>query len=199
MSFSGEVREELLELKMWDNNSSLKQDEQLARLLVRESFIKKGFINDPNKEYHLEILFKSKKKADELRDIITNFGIDIKSTKKGTDHMLYLKEGEEISSFLALMGAAKAVLKFEEIRVIKETRNNINRLVNCETANLNKTINAAVKQIEDIKKLKKNKKFESLPENLKELAKIRLENPDSSYEELRKNAFKTNRKIRSKS
>lgn len=186
MSFSGEVREELLELKMWDNNSSLKQDEQLARLLVRESFIKKGFINDPNKEYHLEILFKSKKKADELKDIITNFGIDIKSTKKGTDYMLYLKEGEEISSFLALMGAAKAVIKFEEIRVIKETRNNINRLVNCETANLNKTINAAVKQIEDIKNLKKNKKFESLPESLKELAKLRLENPDSSYEELGK-------------
>ena len=186
MSFSGEVREELLELKMWDNNSSLKQDEQLARLLIREYFIKKGFINDPNKEYHLEILFKSKKKADELKEIIANFGIDIRLIKKGTDHMLYLKDGEEISSFLALMGAAKAVLKFEEIRVIKDTRNNINRLVNCETANLNKTINAAVKQIEDIKKLKKNKKFESLPENLKEVAKLRLENPDSTYEELGK-------------
>lgn len=198
MSFSGEVREELLELKMWDNNSSLKQDEQLARLLIRESFIKKGFVNDPNKEYHLEILFKSKKKADELKEIIANFGIDIKSTKKGTGYMLYLKEGEEISSFLALMGAAKAVIKFEEIRVIKDTRNNINRLVNCETANLNKTINAAVKQIEDIKKLKKNKKFESLPDNLKEVANLRLENPDSTYEELRKNASKTNRKIRSK-
>lgn len=186
MSFSGEVREELLELKMWDNNSSLKQDEQLARLLIRESFIKKGFINDPNKEYHLELLFKSKKKADELKEIIVNFGIDIKSTKKGSDHMLYLKDGEEISSFLALMGAAKAVLKFEEIRVIKDTRNNINRLVNCETANLNKTINAAVKQIEDIKKLKKNRKFEELPDNLKEVANLRLENPDSTYEELGK-------------
>ena len=186
MSFSGEVREELLELKMWDNNSSLKQDEQLARLLIRESFIKKGFINDPNKDYHLEILFKSKKKSDELKEIISNFGIDIKSTKKGSNYMLYLKEGEEISSFLALMGAAKAVIKFEEIRVIKDTRNNINRLVNCETANLNKTINAAVKQIEDIKKLKRNKKFESLPENLKEVANLRLENPDSTYEELGK-------------
>ena len=186
MSFSSEVREELLELKMWDNNSSLKQDEQLARLLIRESFIKKGFVNDPNKEYHLEILFKSKKKADELKEIIVNFGIDIKSTKKGTNYMLYLKEGEEISSFLALMGAAKAVIKFEEIRVIKDTRNNINRLVNCETANLNKTINAAVKQIDDIKKIKKNKKFESLPDNLKEVANLRLENPDSTYEELGK-------------
>ncbi len=199
MSFSSEVREELLELKMWDNNSNLKQDDQLARLLIRESFIKKGFINDPNKDYHLEILFKSKKKADELKEIILNFGIDIKETKKGTDYMLYLKDGEEISSFLALMGAAKAVLKFEEIRVIKETRNNVNRLVNCETANLNKTINAAVKQIEDINKLKQSKKFDMLDDNLKELANLRLENPDFTYEELRKNAFKTNRKIRSKS
>ena len=186
MSFSSDVREELLELKMWDNNSNLKQDEQLARLLVREAFIKKGFINDPNKDYHLEILFKSKNKLDELKDIISNFGIDIKSTKKGSDYMLYLKDGEEISSFLALMGASKSMLKFEEIRVIKETRNNVNRLVNCETANLNKTINAAVKQIEDINKLKKNNKFKNLPENLKEIAKLRLEHPDISYEELGK-------------
>ncbi len=198
MSFSSEVREELLELKMWDNNSNLSQDEQLARLLVREAFIKKGFINDPNKEYHLEILFKSKKKKEELKEVIKNFGIDIKETKKGADYMLYLKDGEEISSFLALMGANKSVLKFEEIRVIKETRNNVNRLVNCETANLNKTISAAVKQIEDIKKLKKNKQFETLPDTLKELANLRLQNPDASYEELRENAIKTNRKIRSK-
>lgn len=198
MSFSSEVREELIELKMWDNNSNLVQDEQLARLLIREAFIEKGFINDPNKEYHLEILFKSKKKAENLKEIINNLGIDIKSTKKGTNYMLYLKEGEEISSFLALMGASKAMLRFEEIRVIKDTRNNINRLVNCETANLNKTVNASVKQIEDINKLKRNKKFEKLPDNLKEVANLRLQNPDATYEELRKNAVKTNRKIRNK-
>ncbi|MBO4816512.1 MAG: DNA-binding protein WhiA [Clostridia bacterium] len=190
MSFSQEVREELLELKMWDNNSSLSQDEQLARLVIREAFIKEGFINDPNKDYHLEILFKTKNKALEVKEIINNFGIDIKLTKKAQKYMLYLKEGEEISSFLALMGATKSMLKFEEIRVIKETRNNINRLVNCETANLNKTINAAVKQIEDIKKLKKYKKFDELPDNLKELAELRIKNPDMSYEELGKNLTK---------
>ena len=186
MSFSSEVREELIELKMWDNNSNLKQDEQLARLLIREAFIKKGFINDPNKDYHLEILFKTKKKAEELKEIILNLGIDIKSTKKDNLYMLYLKEGEEISSFLALMGANKAVIKFEEVRVIKDTRNNINRLVNCETANLNKTINASVKQIEAIKKIKRSKKFNTLQENLKELANLRLENPEATYEELGK-------------
>ena len=107
MSFSQDVREELLELKMWDNNSNMEQDEQLARLLIREAFIKKGFINDPNKDYHLEILFKTKKKAEELKEIINNFGIDIKLTKKADEYMLYLKDGEEISSFLALMGARK--------------------------------------------------------------------------------------------
>lgn len=186
MSFSSQVREELIELKMWDNNSNLKQDEQLARLLIREAFIKKGFINDPNKDYHLEILFKTKKKAEELKEIIFNLGIDIKSTKKDNLYMLYLKDGEEISSFLALMGANKAVIKFEEVRVIKDTRNNINRLVNCETANLNKTINASVKQIEAIKKIKKSKKFNALQENLKELANLRLENPEATYEELGK-------------
>ena len=186
MSFSSDVVEELLNIKMWDNNSSLKQDEQLARLEIREAFIQKGFVNDPNKDYHLEILVKSKKRAEELKEIILNLGINIKYTKKDNMHMLYLKDGEEISDFLALMGANKAVIKFEEVRVIKDTRNNINRIVNCETANLNKIISASVKQIEAIKKLKKDKKFEQLPENLKEVAILRETNPELSYEELGK-------------
>ena len=186
MSFSSELREELLELKMWDAGSNLKQDEQLARLLVREAFIKNGFINDPNKEYHLEILFKSKEKANKIKEITNSFGINMKLTNKSKSYMLYLKEGEDISSFLALIGANKAVIKFEEIRVLKETRNNINRLVNCETANLSKTINAATAQIEDIKWLKKNKKFDDLPLSLQEIANLRVDNPDLSYEELGK-------------
>ncbi len=184
MSFSSDLREELLELKMWDNNSSLKQDEQLSRLLIREAFIKKGFINDPNKDYHLEILIKNKEKAEQIKEIIQNFGINIKYTTKNSDYMLYLKDGEEISAFLALMGANKTVIKFEEIRVMKETRNNINRLVNCETANLNKIIDASIKQINAIKKLKEERKFEKLPENLKELAELRIQNPQASYQEL---------------
>ena len=190
MSFSSDLKKELLELKMWDIGSNLKQDEQLARLLVREAFIKNGFINDPNKDYHLEILFKTKEKAEKIKEIINSFGINIKLTTKNKSYMLYLKEGEEISSFLALMGANKAVIKFEEIRVLKETRNNINRLVNCETANLNKTINAAMSQIEDIKWLKDHKKFNLLDKDLQEIANLRVQNPDSSYEELGKMLLK---------
>lgn len=186
MSFASDVKNELLELKMWDMNSSMKQDEQLARLCIREAFIKSGSINDPNKKYHLEIMFKTKKKAQEMQTLLNNFNINAKIIKREKEYMLYLKDGEEISEFLALIGANSSVIKFEEIRVLKETRNDINRLVNCETANLNKTINAAVKQIEDIKLIKKKNKFSSLPENLQEIAELRIENPDVSLVELGK-------------
>ena len=186
MSFSGEVREELLYLKMWDLSSSLSQDEQLARLYVREAFIKSGFITDPTKEYHLEILFKNEKQANKVKQILNNFSIHSKVTKKSNNIMLYIKDGEDISEFLALIGANNSVIKFEEIRVVKDTRNNINRLVNCETANLNKTVNAAVEQARDIELLKKNGTFEELGDNLKEIAELRLKNLDISYEELGK-------------
>ena len=186
MSFASNVKEELLNLKMWDMNSQMKQDEQIARLCIREAFIKSGSINDPNKKYHLQIMFKTKSKAQDMQMILSKFDINARIIKREDEYMLYLKDGEEISNFLALIGANTSVLKFEEIRVIKETRNDINRKVNCETANLNKTINASVKQIEDIKLIKKKRKFASLPENLKEIANIRLENPDIPLSELGK-------------
>ena len=186
MSFASDIKDELLGLKMWDMNSQMKQDEQLARLCIREAFIKSGSMNDPNKKYHLEIMFKTKKKAEEMQTLLNNFNINAKIIKREKDYMLYLKDGEEISEFLALIGANSSVIKFEEIRVLKETRNDINRLVNCETANLNKTINAAVKQIEDIKLIKKKHKFSNLPENLQEIAELRIANPDVSLVELGK-------------
>lgn len=184
MSFATEIRDELLELKMWDVNSSMKQEEQIAKLSIREQFIKSGFMSDPNKEYHLEILLKSKKRAEELKALLQNFNIQAKTTKKGNGYIVYIKDGEEISNFLALIGANNAVLRFEEIRVLKDARNNVNRIVNCETANLNKTLEASKQQIDNIKYLKEHRKFNVLPENLKEVAEIRLKNPDLSYEEI---------------
>ena len=186
MSFARDLKDELLALKMWDTNAQMKQDEQIARLCIREAFIKSGSMNDPNKKYHLQIMFKTKKKAEEMQKLLENFYIHPRIIKKENNYMLYLKDGEEISQFLALIGANNTVLKFEEVRVIKEKRNDINRLVNCETANLNKTINAAVKQIEDIKLIKAKGKFVTLPENLQEIANLRIENPDLSLVELGK-------------
>lgn len=191
MSFTSDLKNELLELKMWDNNSSLKQEEQLARLYIREAFIRSGFINSPEKDYHLEILFKTKKKAEQAKTLLEQCNIEnVGVTKKGRGTIIYIKDGESISAFLALIGANNAVLRFEEARVIKDTRNNINRVVNCETANLNKTIDAAVEQIKSIKLLKQKHKFHTLPENLKEIAELRMKNPDASYEELGKMLIK---------
>lgn len=184
MSFSTDLKEELLNQKVWDAKSNMKQEEQIDRVCIREAFIKTGFINNPNKDYHLEILLKTSDKAEEIRDILKKYYINSKIIMKNKNYMIYIKDGEEISKFLAFVGANTAMLKFEEIRVIKETKNNINRLVNCETANLNKTVNAAVMQIEDIKLIKQLKKFDDLPKTLKEVAQAREENPDLTLEQL---------------
>ena len=171
-------KEELSKLKREETIS----DEEELKAIVRGAFLGSGSINDPNKKYHLEILLKSRDNAMYLQNIIKMFGVKTKLLE--SNNTIYIKEGEEISKFLALIGATKSVLSFEVIRVLRDTRNNVNRLVNCETANLNKIVNASVKQIEDIKFLKKMKKFDSMPDYLVEIAELRLENPEISLKEL---------------
>lgn len=162
------------------------ENEEIQKCVVRGAFMASGSINEPNKKYHLEILFSTKENAKYVFYIIENFGIECKVIKRKEKYSLYIKDGEEISKFLALIGAKRAVLNYEEIRIIREMRSNVNRLVNCETANINKTINVAVSQIADINFIKENNKFEELPESLKEIAKIREQNPDKSLLELGK-------------
>ena len=157
-------------------------NEQLEKAVVRGSFLGSGSINNPENLYHFEIIYSDELNANYIIDVLRKYDINAKMTST----TLYLKDGEEISKLLAFIGANSAVLKFEEIRVIRDMRNNVNRLVNCETANLNKTINAALKQIEDIKFIKKSNRFNELPENLQEIANLRLENPDVPLIELGK-------------
>ena len=158
------------------------QIEIIEKSLVRGSYLGSGSINNPEKIYHLEINYNCEKNVDYIIDVLKKYDINVKKL----NNTLYVKEGEEISKLLAFIGANSSVLKFEEIRVFRDMRNNVNRLVNCETANLNKTINAALKQIDDIKFIKKMKKFNELSENLQEIANLRLENPDISLVELGK-------------
>lgn len=165
-------------------NNCKEANEQFIKSMVRGAFLGGGSLNNPNNKYHLEILFSTVQNAKYISEILKQFYIQSKILNRKNSYSVYIKEAEEISKFLALLGANKAVLNFEEIRVVRDTRNNINRLVNCETANLNKTINAAVTQINAIKILKENKKFDELPESLKEVAKLRLKNPDASLVEL---------------
>lgn len=157
-------------------------NELLEKALVRGSFLGSGSVNNPEKIYHLEILYSSDQNVDYIIEILKKYDINAKKLNS----TLYIKDGEEISKLLAFIGANSAVLKFEEVRVIRDMRNNVNRLVNCETANLNKTINAALKQIEDIKFIKKMKRFNDLPENVQEVANLRLEYPEISLVELGK-------------
>ena len=159
-------------------------EEEEKKALIRGLFMGSGMINDPNKNYHLEILFQYPETISSILPILQEFGIQMKILDSKDRYSIYSKDGEEISKMLALIGANKSVLKYEEIRVIREMKNNVNRIVNCETANLNKTVNAAMKQIEDIKLLQEKGKFESLPEHLKEVAVIRLKHPELSLVEI---------------
>lgn len=163
------------------NVEELKQEEE-KKALVRGIFLGSGSVNDPNKKYHLEILLKERDISQYIQNILKQANIKTKILEN--NNTIYIKEGEEISKFLAYIGAPQAVLKFEEIRVMRDIRNNVNRVVNCETANLNKVVSAAVVQIEAIKFLKKMKKFEELPDNLIEIAELRIENPEVSLKEL---------------
>ena len=158
--------------------------EVLKKALVRGAFLGGGSINNPENKYHVEISFRQEKEAMIICNILQEYQIQFKLLKKSKGYSLYSKEGGTIANILAFMGASSSVLRFEEIRVMRDMRNNVNRMVNCETANLNKTINAALKQIEDIKLIKKMNRFENLSENLKEIATLRLENPEASLVEL---------------
>jgi len=149
-------------------------------------FLGSGSINNPENKYHLEITFFNEENLDIIIEILKILSVKVKKMTTKNKYSMYIKEGEEISKFLALIGANKAVMQFEDIRIQREMRGKVNRLVNCEAANLNKTINASVEQIEAINKLQANGKFNKLDNNLKEIAILRLENPDMSLVELGK-------------
>lgn len=159
-----------------------KQKEENLKSIVRGAFMGAGSINNPEKEYHLEVDLGNENNLKTILQILQQLGMPAKTFQTS----IYLKEGEAISRFLALIGANKAVMRFEDIRIQKEMRGKVNRLVNCETANLNKTINASIEQIGAIKKLQETGKFQKLEENLKEIATLRLENPNMPLVELGK-------------
>ena len=176
-----DIQNEKINIK---NLTDISENEK--RAIVRGSFLGAGSVNNPEKKYHLEINLSNKINLDYLFEIISSMNIKCKKLELDKKYSIYLKDGEEISLIIALMGANKSVLDFEDIRVQREMRGKVNRIVNCQTANLNKTINASVEQIEAIKKLQISNKFNKLDENLKEIALLRLEYPDMSLVELGK-------------
>ena len=160
--------------------------EERKRAFIRGAFLGAGSINNPENAYHLEFVISNENNLKILQEMLKEMDVQTKALITKSRYSIYIKEGEEISKLLALIGANKAVMQFEDIRIKKEMRGKVNRIVNCETANLNKTINAAIEQIGAIKKLQKDGRFNKLDDNLKEIAILRIENPDMSLIELGK-------------
>lgn len=154
------------------------------RDFLRGAFLGAGSISDPEKTYHLEIIALNHVQGKRLEIAMEHFGLKPKEISRKEHTMVYLKEGEQISDFLTIVGATVAMMAFENIRVVKEMRNNVNRLVNCETANSSKTINASVDQQRAIESIERHRAWDDLPDHLKELAEIRMAYPESSLREL---------------
>ena len=179
-----EIENEKIYIKKEIINKNLKEEEKKA--IIKGTFMGGGSINNPKNTYHLELIFNEIENLQLTQKMLLDFDISSKQIRLKNKYLIYIKDGEKISEFLALIGASRAVMEFEDIRIEKEMRGKVNRLVNCKTANLNKTINASVEQISAIKKLKESKKFNKLNDNLKEIANLRLENPNMSLIELGK-------------
>lgn len=154
------------------------------KVFIRGVFLGGGSISNPEKTYHLEFVTHQEDYANEVSKLINEYSLNSKVIQRKSSYIIYLKEGEHIVDLLNIIGAYDSLLEFENIRIMKEMRNNINRLVNCETANLSKTVNAAVRQIESIKMIEKEIGLKRLPKNLREVAELRLNYPDESLKEL---------------
>ena len=165
-------------------NELLIQKTCCKRAFIRGAFMAAGSLSDPEKSYHFEIVCRALPQAKQLQQMMNSFVTDARIVERKGHYVVYLKEGSQIVDMLNVMEAYVSLMNLENVRILKEMRNSVNRKVNCETANINKTVHAAVRQIEDIRKIQKLKGFESLPEHLREIAGLRLEYPDATLAEL---------------
>ena len=186
------VRELLDELEIFDGLSfkthvseEIMMNEQKQRSYLRGAFLAGGSVNSPEtSRYHLEIYSNYEDHNQDICQIMNQFDFNARTIERRNGYITYLKEAEKIADFLALVGAHNSMMRFEDIRIVRDMRNSVNRLVNCENANMNKTIDAAAKQIENIEFIDEMGGLDKLPIKLKEIAVLRLENPDVSLKEL---------------
>jgi len=179
MNFSGEIEENY---SLTDN--LIVQNPCCRRAYLRGSFLAAGSISDPHKTYHFEIACPDADKAEQLRQMMIYFDIDAKVVRRKKYDVVYVKDGSQIVDMLNVMEAHNSLMALENIRIAKEIRNSVNRQVNCEMANINKTVSAASKQVEDILFIKNTVGFGNLTEGLREMAQVRIEHPEASLLEL---------------
>lgn len=189
-----QVRKLLLAFKMLENeelidrngtvSSMLIQTACCKRAFIRGVFMAAGSISDPNKFYHFEVVCDTPAQACQVRDVMNTFDAEAKVIQRKKYYVVYVKEGTQIADLLKVMEAGVSLMAFENIRIVKEMRNSVNRQVNCETANLNKTVSAAVRQIQDIECIRDTIGLSGLNPGLRDVAEARLENPDMNLKDL---------------
>ena len=175
-----------LEYEELAHPEGLVKDTESKRAFLRGAFLAKGTISDPEKSYHFEIVADEQKDAAFLKKLMEAFGTSPKEALRRGKRVVYLKEAEDIADLLNVMEAPKALMDFENARIVREVRGNINRQVNCETANINKTVTASMKQIGDIQYIEKTLGLDALDENLQQIARLRLDNTEVALSELGK-------------
>lgn len=154
------------------------------RAFLRGAFLASGSLSDPEKFYHFEIVCATEAKARQIQSIMSSFDVEAKIVTRKRSYVVYIKEGSQIVDILNVMEAHLSLMELENIRILKEMRGNVNRQVNCETANINKTVSAALKQIEDITYIRDTVGFDELAPSLAEMARVRLEKPEATLKEL---------------
>lgn len=160
-------------------------DDESRRAYLRGAFIARGSINNPEtSSYHLEIFNLDPEHNQLLSELMNMYDLKARELQRRNGYIVYIKDAEKIADFLSLVGAANALFKFEDARIVRDMRNSVNRIVNCETANLNKTISASVRQIDSIKLIESTVGLDSLPVRLKEIAEVRLQYPEIPLKEL---------------
>lgn len=159
--------------------------EDCKRAYLRGAFLARGSINNPEtSSYHLEIFNVDQDHNEILCSLLNDYQLHAKEFQRRNGFIVYIKEAEKITEFLGLVGANNALFKFEDVRIVRDMRNSVNRIVNCETANLNKTISASVRQLESIKLIEKTVGLDALPARLKEIAEVRLQHPEVTLKEI---------------
>ncbi|UNC90789.1 DNA-binding protein WhiA [Candidatus Contubernalis alkaliaceticus] len=154
------------------------------RAYLRGAFLSRGSISNPDTSYHLEIGAEYEEQAGEINFLLESFDIEGKVIPRKSSYLVYLKDSHKILELLNVIGAHQGMFYFENVRILKEMRNNINRLVNCDTANLNKTVTAAVNQLESIRNISLEIGFENIPNSLRQVAELRIKYPQATLQEL---------------
>ncbi len=170
------------DLELYD--STLLTKSCCKRAYIRGAFLASGSVTNPEKSYHMELVCQTRARADKLTEVFLSLGIEARIIMRKKSYIVYIKEGDMIVEALGLMEAPSSLMELENVRILKGVRNDINRRVNCETANITKTVSAASRQLEEINYIKDTVGLKKLPDNLRQIALLRLKHNEASLKEL---------------